>query len=178
MWRIPLTKHTPAGCPIPQWCVGNPRRKISEHEALINKIKWEGFTLPRFQLEKYILEVHRPGHWAGVGEESRSSRHLSMQAVPWKWWAEGVAGTPLSLSLSDQWALLMHSNSYSPHSSTSVFSCGHSCWCTQTDLLHAAVLQCSAVTNIADALCEQTMLTGQRRSVITITEKASLVPAH
>ena len=86
--------------------------------------------------------------------------------------------TSLSLSLSDQWALLMHSNSYSPHSSTSVFSCGHSCWCTQTDLLHAAVLQCSAVTNIADALCEQTMPTGQRRSVITITEKASLVPAH
>ena len=29
-----------------------------------------------------------------------------------------------------------------------------------------------------DALCEQTMPIGQRRSVITITEKASLVPAH
>ena len=94
------------------------------------------------QSEKKEMEVHRPGHWAGAGEESRSSRHLSMQAVPWKWWAEGVAGTPLSFSLSDQWALSMHSNSYSPHSSTSVFSCGHSCWCTETDLLHAAVLLC------------------------------------
>ena len=48
--------------------------------------------------------------------------------------------------------LLMHSNRSSPCSS---------------------ILLCSV-----DALCEQTMLTGQRRSVITITEKASLVPAH
>ena len=36
----------------------------------------------------------------------------------------------------------------------------------------------SALSTSVDALCEQTMPTGQRRSVITITEKASLVPAH